>query len=80
MVEELIMLLPRRWVVERSFGWMARFRRLARDYKRPPGTLAGLSYLVFAIMMAKNFIHLMTHVLGKSITRSRQMQGDGEQA
>ena len=24
-------LLPRRWVVERSFGWMARFRRLARD-------------------------------------------------
>jgi transposase len=25
-------LLPRRWVVERSFAWMARFRRLARDY------------------------------------------------
>ncbi|HEX2488474.1 MAG TPA: IS5 family transposase, partial [Blastocatellia bacterium] len=25
-------LLPRRWVVERSFGWMSRFRRLARDY------------------------------------------------
>ena len=27
-------LLPRRWVVERSFGWSARFRRLARDYER----------------------------------------------
>ena len=27
-------LLPRRWVVERSFAWMARFRRLARDYER----------------------------------------------
>ena len=27
-------LLPRRWVVERSFGWMARFRRLAEDYER----------------------------------------------
>ena len=26
-------LLPRRWVVERSFAWMARFRRLARDYE-----------------------------------------------
>jgi hypothetical protein len=24
-------LLPRRWVVDRSFGWFARFRRLARD-------------------------------------------------
>ena len=63
MVEELIMLLPRRWGVERSFGWMARFRRLARDYERLPETLAGLRYLVFVIMMAKNFIHLMTHVL-----------------
>src|SRR6266700_7685269 len=27
-------LLPRRWVVERSFAWMTRFRRLARDYER----------------------------------------------
>ena len=27
-------LLPRRWVVERGFGWLARFRRLARDYER----------------------------------------------
>lgn len=26
-------LLPRRWVVKRSFGWAARFRRLARDYE-----------------------------------------------
>ena len=29
-------LLPRRWVVERSFGWVARFRRLARDYEKLP--------------------------------------------
>ncbi len=56
-------LLPRRWVVERSFGWMARFRRLARDYERLPETLAGLSYLAFAIMMVKNFVHLMAHLL-----------------
>ena len=34
-------LLPRRWVVERSFGWAARFRRLARDYERLSETLAG---------------------------------------
>ena len=26
-------LLPRRWVVERSFGWIARFRRLSRDLR-----------------------------------------------
>ncbi len=35
-------LLPRRWVVERSFAWLARFRRLSRDYERLPTTLAGL--------------------------------------
>ena len=41
-------LLPRRWVVERSFAWMARFRRLARDYERLPETLSGLHFLAFA--------------------------------
>lgn len=41
-------LLPRRWVVERSFGWAARFRRLARDYERLPETPAGLYFLAFA--------------------------------
>ena len=53
-------LLPRRWVVERSFGWAARFRRLARDYERLPGTLAGLHYLAFAILMLKRFAELMS--------------------
>jgi transposase len=44
-------LLPRRWVVERSFGWLARFRRLARDYERLPETLAGLHFVAFAMLM-----------------------------
>lgn len=52
-------LLPRRWVVERSFAWAARFRRLARDYERLPETLAGLHFLAFAIVMLKNVVHLM---------------------
>ena len=52
-------LLPRRWVVERSFGWMARFRRLARDYERLPDTLKGLHFLAFAVLMLANFVHLM---------------------
>jgi transposase len=44
-------LLPRRWVVERSFGWTARFRRLSRDYERLQETLVGLHFVVFAILM-----------------------------
>lgn len=34
-------LLPRRWVVKRSFAWLTRFRRLVRDYERLPETVAG---------------------------------------
>jgi transposase len=44
-------LLPRRWVVGRSFGWAARFRRLARDYERLSETLAGLHYVAFSLLM-----------------------------
>jgi transposase len=44
-------LLPRRWVGERSFGWMARFRRLARDYERLEETLEGLHYVAFSMLM-----------------------------
>ena len=44
-------LLPRRWVAERSFAWAARFRRLARDYERLPETVAGLHFLAFACLM-----------------------------
>jgi transposase len=53
-------LLPRRWVVERSFGWLSRFRRLARDYERLPETLAGLHYLAFVILMLKNVLEILT--------------------
>jgi len=52
-------LLPRRWVVERSFAWVARFRRLARDYERLPQTLAGLHYLAFAILLIRRFVDWM---------------------
>jgi transposase len=35
-------LLPRRWVVERTFGWLERFRRLARQRRRSPGRRAAV--------------------------------------
>lgn len=44
-------LLPRRWVVERSFAWLARFRRLSRDYERLSSTLAGLHWLAVVGLM-----------------------------
>jgi transposase len=44
-------LLPRRWVVERSFGWLGRFRRLARDYERLTDVLAGWHWLAFLTLL-----------------------------
>lgn len=52
-------LLPRRWVVERSFGWLARFRRLSRDFERMPQVLASLHFLVFAILMLPKAVMLL---------------------
>ena len=52
-------LLPRRWVVERSSAWMARFRRLTRDYERLSETLVELHFVAFAILMAHRFVTAM---------------------
>lgn len=56
-------LLPKRWVVERSFAWTARFRRLARDFERTPEVLRGLHFIAFAILMLQSFIKTIAQVL-----------------
>ena len=55
-------LLPRRWVVERSLAWAARFRRLVRDYERLPQVLAGLHFLAFACLMLGKAAHILQAV------------------
>ena len=52
------LLLPRRWVVERSFGWASRFRRLAHDYERLDTTLQGLHLLAFLCLMLRNLVKI----------------------
>ena len=56
-------LLPRRWVVERSFGWMSRFRRLVRDYERLPETLKGLHFLAYAMIMLHRLVQTLAFCL-----------------
>lgn len=52
-------LLPRRWVVERSYAWLSRFRRLAKDYERLPETVAGLHLVAFATLMLARMVKLL---------------------
>ena len=40
---------PRRWVIERTFGWLGRCRRLARDHEATPSS--ALPFLVLAAAM-----------------------------
>lgn len=44
-------LLPRRWVVERSLAWLARFRRLGRDLERLSSTLIGFHLVAFCLLL-----------------------------
>lgn len=53
-------LLPRRWVVERSFGWATRFRRLVRDYERLPTTVSGLHFIAYAVLMLSRVLSIAT--------------------
>jgi transposase len=48
---EGFVLVPKRQVVERSFGWLSRFRRLARDYERLATVLRGFHFLAFTWLL-----------------------------
>ena len=46
-------LLPRRWVVERTFGWLGNYRRLAKDYEERPETSESFIYLASSHLMLR---------------------------
>lgn len=45
--------LPRRWVVERTFAWLGRCRRLSKDYEVLPETTAAWCYLAMSLLMSR---------------------------
>jgi transposase len=45
--------LPRRWVVERTFGWLGRQRRLSKDYEALPATSEAWIYLAMSRLMVR---------------------------
>lgn len=53
-------LLPRRWVVERDFGWMSLFRRRARDQERLAEVLKGFHLVAFMILMWQQVLRMLS--------------------
>lgn len=49
--------LPRRWVVERSFGWLGRWRRLSKDYEQLPE----VSEAMVTVAMIRLMLHRLVH-------------------
>jgi putative transposase len=45
--------LPKRWLVERTFGWLGRYRRLSKDYEHNPASSAGWIYPAMTHRMAR---------------------------
>lgn len=43
--------LPRRWVVERTFAWLGRYRRLSKDYEALPETEEAWIHLAMSTLM-----------------------------
>jgi transposase len=49
--------VPRRWVVERSFGWMTRVRRLVRDYERRLDVSEAMIFIAMGSLLIRRISH-----------------------
>ena len=56
-LQQGFVVLPRRWVVERTFGWLGRSRRLSKDYEFLPATSEVMIYLAMIRLMLKRLAH-----------------------
>lgn len=52
--------LPKRWIVERTFAWLMRYRRHSRDYERNPETSEAMIYLAMTNLMSRRLARLKT--------------------
>ena len=49
--------IPRRWVVERTFGWMIRWRRLVRDYEKRLDVSEAMIHVAMGSLLLRRIAH-----------------------
>ena len=54
-VPQGFIILPWRWVVERTFGWLGRYRRHSKDYEAKPESSLAWIYIAFIRLLAQRF-------------------------
>lgn len=57
--KKCLVLLPQRWGAKSSFGWMARIRRLVRDYERLAESLIGLPFVAIGRLMLRKILPML---------------------
>jgi putative transposase len=67
-----IEVLPRRWVVERTFAWLGKCRRLCRDYEQLPQTGEAWIYLAMTRLMLRRLAKIKDAKAGQKPTRTRK--------
>lgn len=55
--------LPNRWVVERTFGWMMRWRRLVRDYEERLDVSEAMIQIAMASQLLRRIVSIMLNAL-----------------
>ena len=51
------LLLPKRWIVERTFSWLCRYRRLSKDYELPPTNSEAMILIAMINLMSRRLAH-----------------------
>ena len=55
--EQGFQVIPKRWIVERTFAWLSDFRRMSKDYKHSPLTSKTNIFFNMATVMLRKLAH-----------------------
>jgi len=76
--DEEFTILPKRWVVERTFGWLTRYRRLARDYEARIDVLEAMIYAGMGSSILRRIVHPLSFQTDSKSGKVPAIADDGD--